>query len=394
MQSNAKQENTLHSSPPNPFSSTFFAQPHFFHLLYNHSYRQGTGLAQNSTILFLYTELAGYFLACVRTLLEEHPVDVHIIRWPVNKEAPFNFGESSNISFYERNDYTDDQLIALAKEINPDIIVCSGWIDKGYLKTVKSFGKKIPSVITIDNHWFGSAKQQVARMLSPFVLKSKFTHAWVPGSPQVEYAKKLGFKNIETGFYSADVPLFKAQHEANRSAKTKAFPHRFIYIGRYLEFKGIFDMWSAFAKLHEEQENDWELWCLGTGDLYDQRIEHPKIKHFGFVQPDELKEYIQKTGVFILPSHKEPWAVTVHEFAAAGFPLICSDKVGAIDRFVEEGQNGYVFPSGDETALLKTMKSIVAKSDDELLKMGEKSIELADQITPSRWSQTLINMMN
>src|SRR5690554_8171443 len=64
--------------------------------------------------------------------------------------------------------------------------------------------------MSMDNHWLGGPKQQLMRVLAPWVLHRSFSHAWVPGSPQKTYALKLGFKaeRIQTGFYSADVPLF------------------------------------------------------------------------------------------------------------------------------------------------------------------------------------------
>ena len=40
-------------------------------------------------ILFLYTEIANYFLACVKELHKS--ADVAIVRWAVNEEAPFSF---------------------------------------------------------------------------------------------------------------------------------------------------------------------------------------------------------------------------------------------------------------------------------------------------------------
>ena len=73
-------------------------------------------------ILFLYFELAGYFLACINRLLELHEVEVHIVRYPVNSVAPFDFKADERVRFYEYKDFNRDSLIALAKKINPDII--------------------------------------------------------------------------------------------------------------------------------------------------------------------------------------------------------------------------------------------------------------------------------
>ncbi len=163
-------------------------------------------------------------------------------------------------------------------------------MDKDYLAVVKRFNKSIPTIIALDNHWRGDLKQIIAATISPFWLKRIFSHAWVPGNPQKEFAKKLGFSDshIKTGFYSADVNFFQTVYDQNKERKENKFPHVFLYVGRYVEHKGIFDMWEAFLELQKEMPNDWELWCLGTGDQYDLRVNHTKIRHFGFVQPADM----------------------------------------------------------------------------------------------------------
>jgi glycosyltransferase involved in cell wall biosynthesis len=218
----------------------------------------------------------------------------------------------------------------------------------------------------------------------------------VPGKPQRQFAKKLGYKSseISEGFYSADVDLFSSYFEKAKESKMSNFPKRFIYVGRYVKHKGIFDMWNAFIELQKEQPNDWELWCIGTGDEFDNKIEHGKIKHFGFVQPENFLEYIEKTGVYILPSYVEPWGVSLHEFAAAGFPLVCSDKIGASEKFIKKGKNGYVFPAGDIEAIKDAFRKVIDLSENELLDMQKKSIELSLLITPKKWANTLMKLLN
>src|SRR6185369_8178569 len=110
--------------------------------------------------LFLYTELADYFINCCKQLSEHGTV--HLVRWPVNKEAPFQFEFPDKIKIYDKNKYNFTELKELVAGIDPDIIICSGWIDKDYLKIVKPFFKKIPTVITCETHWTGSIKQQIA----------------------------------------------------------------------------------------------------------------------------------------------------------------------------------------------------------------------------------------
>src|SRR5665213_612416 len=109
-------------------------------------------------IIFLYTEIAPYFLACCNKLAEDYDVNIHIIRYPTNNEAPFVFFSQQNIHLYNRKDYTRASLTDLIEKTNPSIIICSGWIDKDYLHICKEHVNKIPTVLTLDTHWRGDIK--------------------------------------------------------------------------------------------------------------------------------------------------------------------------------------------------------------------------------------------
>lgn len=348
---------------------------------------------QERNIVFLYTEIAPYFLACCKELLKRPGVKVHVVRYPVNNEAPFSFNDNGNIVLYDRKGYTYKQLQELVKSLDPSVIICSGWIDKEYLKICKEYHGKIPTVLTMDTHWRGDLKQFVAVTLSPFYLLRRFSHAWVPGNVQKKYALKLGFKEtqITTGFYSADTGFFSSLYETVKTEKQKNFPKRFIYVGRYYDFKGVINLWNAFINLQSEEPNDWELWCLGTGSLTP--LLHPKIKHFGFVQPENMLEYVKNTGVFVMPSLFEPWGVVLHEFATMGFPLVVSDKVGSAEAFLKEGKNGYMFKSEKPVTLKEKLKTIMQLGPEQLTLMGDESRRLALQITTQTWADTVMSFL-
>lgn len=345
-------------------------------------------------ILILYTELAGYTLASLRALTDAGNVDVHLVRWPVNSEAPFDFDFGNAFHVYDRKEYNNEKLLKLADGVRPDMILCSGWTDKGYLAVCKVWRKSIPVVLTMDNKWQGTAKQHFARLISQFTIMRYFSHAWVPGREQMIYAEKLGFaKNkIKTGFYTCDVNRFARIFRETLDQKSKNFPHVFVYAGRYYDFKGVEDLWNAFIRFKQENKNDWKLVCLGVGDI--KPAEHPDITHEGFVQPEKLDHVMRRTGVFILPSRVEPWGVVVQEFAAAGFPLLLSDAVGAGDTFLQDGQNGFRFKSMDVESLLVAMQSIAELPDSHLVNMGKKSADLAAGINPERWAQTLLSFLD
>ena len=319
--------------------------------------------------------------------------EIHIFHWPVNKEAPFEFAFPANIFVYKREEYSGNELLKKTLEINPNKIICSGWIDKEYLKVCRVYKGKVPTVMSMDNQWLGTAKQYLMQMLAPFTIHRCFSHAWVPGDIQKKYALKLHFQphQIQTGFYSADVDFFSDLFNRFTSSKKEKLPKRILYVGRYIESKGIVNLWNAFANAVESTQSNWELWCLGTGELYDQRKIHPRIKHFGFVQPAELLNYLNQTSFFTMPSLFEPWGVVAHEMAATGMPLICSDQVGAASLFLLEGKNGYQFQAGNELELQELLVKMMSLSDAEILKMGDFSHKLAQQITPKLWADQLMN---
>lgn len=345
-------------------------------------------------LLVLYEELAGYFMACITEFAEQNSCEILILRKEVNVIAPFHFADSALIKLIDRSALSEAELINSATEFSPDAVFCAGWGYKPYLSICKRFHDKVPVVLGFDNWWNGSFRQRMSTYIAKVYFSKHFDRCFVPGFQQKEFALRLGFPEhrIATGAYSCDFEHFNTFFKKHAADKQTHFPKRFIYAGRYSAEKGIELLWKAFISMQEESPNEWELWCLGKGDIAP--IVHPKIKHFGFVQPDAMEDFIKQTSVFILPSLFEPWGVVVHEFAAAGFPLLLSENVGASAAFLEAGENGFSFRPGDADAIADTMKSIVKLSDEELLSMGERSAQIAASVTPKIWAETLFQLIH
>jgi glycosyltransferase involved in cell wall biosynthesis len=343
--------------------------------------------------LFLHTELAGYMLACMKYLAETKNVEVHVVRQPVNAVAPFKFNlEGKNLFFYERNNYSGNELINFCQKLNPDVIFCGGWVDRDYLDVCRKFFGRVKTVMTLDNPWRNTVRQNLAAIVGPMYLQRYFSNCWAAGSPQRKYALKLGFKNdnIKEGVYSCDFDYFHGQYVKYREQKKQNFPKKIIYVGRYTRLKGVKELWKAFELFQQRYPNEWELWCLGKGEFESEFPDHDKIKNFGFVQPSEMNKFISETGVFILPSQYEHWGVVVHEFAASGFPLLCTTSTSAASVFLENGRNGYTFEPCNAEAIVKVFKNILDSTPEQLLKMGDESAVIAKRITPDTWSRNVL----
>ena len=61
-------------------------------------------------VIFLYTELADYFLACLKEL-ENHVDEIHVIHWPIRGEAPFVFKVPDNVFLHKKPQTGRNSLI-------------------------------------------------------------------------------------------------------------------------------------------------------------------------------------------------------------------------------------------------------------------------------------------
>lgn len=348
-------------------------------------------------VLFLYSELAGYFLSGVEKLIALYGAEAHIVRWPLNPEAPFQFGEMEGVTWYERNDYDDAGLKELCLGLNPDVVYVVGWMDNGYVKVARELCKMTtPVICALDNQWTGSFRQRIASVLSRGFLKARFSHLWVPGLFQYEFARRLGFdrERIHTGMYPADTEHFNRAYERFLPAKKTQYPHKFLYVARFVEYKGIRELYSGFSELCEEMDHDWQLILVGAGPIKDQFPATDRIEVRDFVQPETLPDLVGEAGAFVLPSHIEPWGVALHEFAAGGLPLVASEACGAATAFLRHGYNGYRHVPADKTDLKNALRKIMEQSDDQLGAMGARSVQLAQQITTATWAATLYSIAN
>lgn len=347
-------------------------------------------------ILYLYAEVMGYTLAIIRELAKRG-IEVHVIHWDHKKLTPYKAPSIYNVHFYNRSELSLKQIVELTKELAPVLTVVSGWMDRDYMTVAKYLRIEGSTVVLgLDAPWQGTIRQWGARILGFFGYFSKFySHAWVAGLYQYEYAQKLGFgkKFIVFGCYSADLELFNQVYAETREDKGNHYPHQFLYIGRFEPIKGLDTLLKAWENLGE-QKGDWTLHLVGNGSLKSTLETHAGVVVEDFLQPEQLREKIARSGCFLLPSHSEPWGVVVHEVTAAGLPIIASDIVGAATTFLISGLNGYSFTASDAIALENRIRQVIRLTDQELQTMAQHSHALAQRITPLYSAYNLLSTIS
>jgi glycosyltransferase involved in cell wall biosynthesis len=344
-------------------------------------------------ILYLYSEIMGYQIPVLKELVRTYSAQVTVVHWDYRKLTPYTPAQMEGVTFYKRSTFDQKTLVEFVVELAPDITYVSGWQDRGYLPAVHQLKKTgVPVVVAFDDQWKGSVRQRIGSLLlRGFFKKRYFSHAWVAGPWQYEYARRMGFHKNETIFnlLCADVTIFNdAYHQRKRVAGDK-YPHRFLFVGRFEKIKGVDLLAEAWHSLGD-QRRDWQLHFIGNGSLESHLRSQKDVTVHAFMLPDELRTNISAAGCFVLPSRGEPWGVVIHEAAAAGLPILCSDVCGAAPTFLIPGWNGFKFKAGDIGSLREQMLRIIGAEDAELHRMSECSHQLGQHITPATSAASLI----
>jgi glycosyltransferase involved in cell wall biosynthesis len=151
-------------------------------------------------------------------------------------------------------------------------------------------------------------------------------------------------------------------------------PLKLLMVARFVPVKDHNSLVKAFQKiLSKNNDQDVELTFLGTGNLrYEVENKVRKlgldnnVKFVSRVSYEKIGEFYNKHDILVLPSKKDAVGMVVPEAMACGMPVIVSDSVGAKD-YVVEGENGFVFKTGDHVDLAKKITQI---SKMDLFKMG------------------------
>ena len=345
-------------------------------------------------IVFLYTVVVHYVVAVLRALKNINP-NIQIILVYYDKrgssKVQYEIPKVNGVLFLARSRFNKSALYDLLITEDPTIIYISGWVDKDYLWAVKRFksDKKKTIVITgIDDQWFGTLRQHLGIIYYKLFYKKIFDFFWVAGKPQYHYAQRFGLQNnrIITNLLSADDEIF-----SEKSVRTK----RFVFLGRFVEVKGIDILLTAYNQLADETRKNWPLVLIGDGPLREYIESHTNqyIQLVPFLQPKELKVELSKGGVLCLPSRKDAWGLVVHELALIGYPLILSSACGAATEFLISGYNGFLFQSNSIDSLRKSLMLMTTLSDEDLELFSKRSSLLGSRINPEISAHSLLSVL-
>jgi glycosyltransferase involved in cell wall biosynthesis len=228
-------------------------------------------------------------------------------------------------------------------------------------------------------------------------LKKKFLRNCdgfvVPGQSALEYVQQFASpaQKIFVARNAVDIGLFAEKEEAVRQkadrlrAELALPPRYFLFVGRLVRSKGVFDLIEAYRALPSELRESTSLVFAGDGPMRAElealaREIYPGSVHFsGFVHREELASYYALAECLVMPTHTDPWGLVVNEAMACGLPVICTYVAGCAADLIRN--NGILVAPANVLQLADAMQKL-ATLRNLRQHMAAESVKLIQEYSP------------
>ena len=145
--------------------------------------------------------------------------------------------------------------------------------------------------------------------------------------------------------------------------KIKGAAPRIVFAGRFVEQKNPQHLVDALQQL---TDLPWSCAMLGDGPLLESVRETVKtyglderISFTGWITPETVLNTFAQSDILVLPSRSEGLSVVGVQALGMGLALVLSDA-GGNHELVRNGENGFLFPSGDLDALTSALRTLLS----------------------------------
>lgn len=157
----------------------------------------------------------------------------------------------------------------------------------------------------------------------------------------------------------------------------------FLLVARLLKDKGIYEYIEAISKL-KQRHNNVEFLLAGPFDNGNPSAilssEINMWENQGIIQylgkTNNIKEFLSKTDVSVLPSYREGLSRFLIESASASKPIITTNVAGCKDIVVDEF-NGFLCDVKDSKSLMESMKKMILLDKEKMMLMAANSKKTA-----------------
>jgi len=181
-------------------------------------------------------------------------------------------------------------------------------------------------------------------------------------------------------------------------SKPELTPIHFTMVSRLLIDKGVREFINA-AQLVKASYPDAHFSIAGAFDEnpggithseYAEWVKQGNVEFLG--QISNIKDYLLKGSVFVLPSYREGVPKSTQEAMAVGRAIITTDVPGCRETVIE-GYNGFLIPPWNADDLAKKMVTFI-ENPQLIVKMGVASRRMAEEkFDEEKICDNLINIL-
>ena len=292
-------------------------------------------------------------------------------------------------------------LYKKVSDSEPEVLIADGFFRWTPAAIWHRMRKGVPLVMCYErtNHTERNA-QWIRTKYRSFVMR------WIDamccnGSLCADYSASLGMApdRMTLGHMVADNAAL-AQQASSTAESGMASPSiensgvSFLYMGRMLKLKGLYELLDAWARFVQEDRTGAKLVLVGDGpelsDLKKQVSSRSiaKVQFAGRVPYNEVPSCYAAADCFLIPTLEDNWSLVVPEAMACGKPIICSKYNGCYPELIQEGENGWVFDPLNQDEFVATLHS-AARSQNRFTDMGDRSREIVSRFTPATAAQSI-----
>jgi len=163
-----------------------------------------------------------------------------------------------------------------------------------------------------------------------------------------------------------------------------------LFIGRFIEAKGLGDVIQACRLLRDRQQ-DFMLLCVGDGPARASAEAEVNrlglgshVRFFGYVSEAEAAEFYANSTILVFPTyHYEGFPMVIFNAAAAGLPIITTRIRAAADYLVEPENCLWVNPRSPGQ-LAEAIHTLVIKQDER------KTMSANNKLLAERFSAEIV----
>jgi glycosyltransferase involved in cell wall biosynthesis len=367
--------------------------------------------------LALITEIiAPYRIPVFNALARQSGLDLHVIflaetdetlrQWAVYKEEISFSYEILQSWRWRPGGHTlllNRGLGPALDKFQPEVIICGGYSYLASWQALQWARKRDADfVLWTESNAFDTRKKRTwVEWLKKYFVRhcDRFV---VPGKASYDYLRLLESpaESIWTAPNAVDNEWFAKQADKVRRSAAEFrqkmnLPSRFfLFVGRLVPEKGVFDLLAAYAKLKVDLRSKVGLVFAGDGSLREELTQ--KIKEInpgevcltGFAQREDLACLYALADFLVLPTHSDPWGLVVNEAMACGLPVIVTGVAGCSSDLVQNGWNGHVVPPHDAEKLGVAIESLL-ENPELCHQMGAHSLERIQFNSPEACAQGL-----